>query len=135
MLSLSAFAGDGDGWGRDSAYAKLYNPSSMKTVTGEIVDIHRDTRPLPGMVSGFSVILKDKNGDLTEAQIGPAWFTSFYREKWNVREGDEVTITGSAVDVAGKPVLIVRQGSKGDLKMTCRSAKGVPVWDLDVSDF
>lgn len=132
-LALGALANDG--WGRDSAYTKLYNTETVKTVTGKIESIDRAARPLKGMAPGFSVVVKDDSGAKTEAQIGPAWFTSFYKEKWNAKVGDKVTITGSVVDVGGKPVMIVRQGSKGELQMTCRNQNGLPVWDLDVSDF
>lgn len=133
-LTLGAQARD-DGWGRNGAYSKLFNSKSIETVTGEVVKIDRDCRPLKGMEAGFCVVVRDDKGKEIEAQVGPAWFTSFYREKWEVREGDKVSVTGSLVEINGKKALIVTQGSKGDLKMTCRSNSGAPVWDLDLSDF
>ncbi len=133
--SLAVGAVANDGWGRDGSYTKLYNPDTVKTITGKIVSVNRESRPLKGMGPGFSVVLKDDSGVATEAQVGPAWFTSFYKEKWNAKVGDKVSVTGSVVDVGGKSVMIVQQGSKGDLKMTCRNKNGLPVWDLNVSDF
>lgn len=133
-LTLGAQARE-DGWGRNSEYTKLFSSKSVETVTGEVVKIDRDCRPLKGMEAGYCVVIRNEDGKELEAQVGPAWFTSFYREKWDIREGDNVTVTGSVVDIGGKKVMIVSQGSKGDLKMTTRSNTGVPVWDLDISDF
>ena len=85
--SLAVGAVANDGWGRDGSYTKLYNPDTVKTITGKIVSVNRESRPLKGMGPGFSVVLKDDSGVATEAQVGPAWFTSFYKEKMECQGG------------------------------------------------
>lgn len=133
LLTAPAFAGDG--WERDSAYGKSFNPQSIVTVTGKVLSVDHDTEPLPGMQPGVSSVLETPDGRKYDVQIGPAWFTEFYHAKWNLQPGDTVTVTGSQATVGGKQVLMVITGEKGDLKMTVRGKTGTPIWDLKSFEF
>jgi hypothetical protein len=133
-LIQGAWAGP-DGWERGSAYNKKFNPKTIISVEGTVDSIDRNFVPLPGMEPGLAVTLKTAKGDKVQTQIGPIWFTHFYKRKWDVKEGDKVSVSGSQVDVGGKKALMVVQGQKGNLKMTVRSKDGAPVWDLVLEDF
>ena len=124
-----------DGWGRNSAYNQKFDPKAMVTVSGTVEKVNRDSHPLAGMAPGFSMQVKTDKGEHLEAQIGPKWFTEFYHHKWNVQPGDRFTLTGSKVNIGGHPVVMVVQGSKGNLKATVRNKSGVPIWDLEMEDF
>lgn len=132
-VATPALAQD-DGWGRNSEYTKKFNPKTVVTIKGKVTKIDREARPLQGMDKGFAATIQtDKGEELV--QVGPLWFTSYFKQKWDVKPGDQVEVTGSRVTIGGKPVIMAMQGKKGALKMTCRSKQGKPVWDLEMEDF
>ena len=123
-----------DGWGRSSEYTKKFDAKSIVTIKGKVTKIDRDAQPLPGMQKGFAATIQtDKGPEIV--QVGPIWFTSYFKQKWDVKVGDQVEVTGSKVKIDGKPVIMAMQGKKGTLVMTCRSKYGTPVWDLTINDF
>jgi hypothetical protein len=134
-LLLAAPAIAGDGWERDSAYGKSFNPQSIITVTGKVVSVNHNTRPLPGMGAGVSSVVQTADGKTYDVQIGPAWFTEFYHARWNLQPGDTVTVIGSQTTIGGKPVVMLITGEKGELKMTVRGQTGTPIWDLKSFEF
>lgn len=135
LIAVAApVAAQNDGWGRDSEYTKKFDPKAIVTIKGKVTKIDRDARPLPGMDKGFAATVQTDKGDEI-VQVGPIWFTSYFKQKWDVKVGDQVEVTGSRVKIGGKPVIMAVQGKKGKLAMTCRSKHGKPVWDLEVEDF
>jgi hypothetical protein len=124
-----------DGWGRNSAYNKKFDPKTVTTVSGTVESVNRDSHPLPGMTSGFSMMLKTDKGKNLEIQLGPKWFTDFYHHKWDIKPGDKFSGTGSIVMIGGHKVMMGMQGRKGDLQATIRNKRGTPIWDLEMSDF
>ena len=134
LMALPALAGDG--WEKGSPYNQMFDPKSIVTVSGKITKIDRDNHPLKGMGAGFAAVMKTNKGEDVTIQVGPHWFTSYYKQKWDVKVGDSVEVTGSSVKIDGKPVIMVVQGRKGTMAMTIRSKKtGAPVWDLQIEDF
>lgn len=125
---------DSDGWGRDSQYTQKFNPKSIVTIKGKVTRLDREARPLAGMDKGFAATVQTDKGEEI-VQVGPLWFTSYFKQKWDVQVGDQVEVTGSKVTLDGKSVIMAVQGKKGNLVMTCRSKSGKPVWDLEVEDF
>jgi hypothetical protein len=135
-MSLPALAeAEIDGWQQNSAYNQLFNPKTIVTVKGKIVSIDRKNHPLKGMEAGFAAAIKTDQGEEITVQVGPIWFTSYFKRKWDIQIGDQVEVTGSKIQLNGKPVIMAVQGKKGNLAMTCRSKAGKPLWDLDVEDF
>lgn len=132
--SLPACADNG-GWQQGSTYNQLFNPKTIVTVKGKVILIDRANHPLKGMEPGFAATLKTEKGDDVSIQVGPLWFTSYFKRKWDIKPGDLVEVTGSKVEVNGKSVIMAMQGKKGELTMTCRSKTGKPLWDLNVEDF
>ena len=44
-------------------------------------------------------------------------------------KGDEISLTGSKITEEGNEILLAREVSKGDDRLTLRDAKGDPVWN------
>ena len=125
-----------DDWGNTSEYQEFFDRGSIVTIQGKVTGINRDTVPLPGMEPGFSVDVRTAEGDEVNVQVGPLWFSSFYKKKWDVKAGDTVEVTGSRVEIDGKPVIMAtkcvhRVEHAKSSEMTLRSKQGVPVWDFD----
>ena len=135
VLLLAAPAWANDGWERNSEYNKNYNVKTVQTITGKVLEIDRNYRPLKGMIPGFSAVVQPAKGDPIRVQIGPNWFTSYYRQQWNTQVGDQVTLTGSVVNLNGQRVMLVSQGQKGEHKLTIRDSQGSPVWDIQIAGF
>lgn len=133
LLSGAAFAQDG--WEKDSAYNKKFDQKTVQTITGKVVKVDRTAVPMKGMSPGFSAVIKTDKGEEVQVQVGPVWFTSFYKQKWDVKAGDAVSVTGSRVKLDGKDIIMASHGEKGKLKMTVRGKTGLPLWDLGPTDF
>lgn len=124
-----------EGWERGGVYDSLFNPNTVETISGKVIEIDRHHRPLPEMECGVAAIVQTADGRKVVCEVGPEWFTEYFKRQWNVQPGDEVTVKGSMVQVHGGPAMMVMWGRKGDMSMTVRSPKGAPIWDLDVADF
>ena len=139
LLALVAIAAPAmaqeDGWQKGGAYDKKFDPKSIVTIKGTVTKIDRDVHPLADMEPGFAADIKTAKGETFTVQVGPVWFTSYFKKKWDAKVGDQVQVTGSKVTINGKPVIMAMEGSKGNVKMVCRSKTGKPVWDLDIVDF
>lgn len=132
-VAMPATAQD-DGWGKNSEYTKKFDPKTIVTIKGKVTKIDRDSVPLPGMQKGFAATIQTDKGDEI-VQVGPLWFTGYFKQKWDVKVGDQVEVTGSKVKIGGKSVIMAMQGKKGNLTMVSRSKSGKPVWDLTIEDF
>lgn len=124
-----------DGWDSKSRYNHYYDADNMVYLTGEITNIDRNHKPLADMAPGFAVTVKTDDGKEHLVEIGPVWFTQFYKAKWDVAVGDRVDVRGSEVTINGKTRVMAVWGRKGDNEMTIRAHNGSPVWDLQVEPF
>lgn len=121
----SAQGGKGSGgWGMNSAYGRLYNPSTVETVTGKVVAVSKMT-PMKGMGPGIHLDLQTQKETLS-VHLGPAWYLE--RQDTRVEKGDQLEVTGSLVTVGGKAALIASEVKKNDQVLKLRDANGVPVW-------
>ena len=135
LLTLGPALAERDGWDRDSEYSKHFDSSSIVYFSGEILEIDRQHVPLPGMQEGLAVKVRTDDGQTRLVEVGPTWFTDYYKQRWDIEVGDRVEIRGSKTMVGERPVVIAIWGSKDDQAMTVRSTRGVPVWDLGLDDF
>ena len=135
ILFLAAPTWAADGWERNSEYNQHYNSKTVQTLSGKIVSVDRNHAPLKGMMAVFSAIIQPEKGEAMEIQVGPSWFTSFYRHDWNIQPGDQMIVSGSVVTLEGHTMMIVSQGQKGQHKLTVRNHQGQPVWDFDIAGF
>jgi hypothetical protein len=135
ILILACFSlADAQPWvgkGRWGAWAGNYHqwrwdPAKVETITGEVIskDIipptkGRNIRPAVGMT------LKTDKRNLY-VHLGPQWY--FDRQELSINVGDAIEVTGSKIEVDGKPVLLVSTIKKGEKTWQFRDPQGFPYW-------
>ena len=71
--SVPAGEPQGDGWGMDTPYGRLYDPGKEQTLHGHVVSIETNA-PLPGMAPGMQMLVQTEEGKNTHVQVGPVWY-------------------------------------------------------------
>lgn len=114
----------GGGWGPGTAYARLYNPKTVETISGEVVSADRIT-PMKGMYYGVHLMVKT-NKETISVHLGPGW----YIENQDVKllPKDKIEVKGSRITYEGKPAILAATVTKGDEVMELRDANGFPTW-------
>jgi hypothetical protein len=114
----------GGGWGPGTAYARLYNPQTVETISGEVVAVDRIT-PMKGMYYGVRLKVKTDKETIS-VHLGPGW----YIENQDVRilPKDKIEVKGSRITFEDKPAVIAATVTKGDEVMELRDARGFPAW-------
>ena len=113
----------GGGWS-SGPYARVYDPKTVETLKGEVVQVDRVT-PMRGMSEGVHVVLKTDKGT-TDVHLGPAWYLD--HQDTEVAVGDRVEVRGSKVNVGGKPAVVAAEVKKGNETLQLRDANGLPLW-------
>ena len=112
------------GWGMGGAYQRLYNPSTVETISGEIMAIDKVT-PVKGMSYGIHLMVKTDK-ETVSVQLGPDWFIE--RLDTKLAKGDAVEVKGSRITYDGKPAIIAAEVKKGDAVLKLRDESGIPAW-------
>lgn len=114
----------GGGWGPGSEYSRLFDPKTIETLEGEVVNIDFHT---PLQTSGRGVHLMFKTEKETIAiHLGPEWFIE--NQDLQLEKKDKIKVTGSRVTYEGKPTLIAAEIQKGDQILELRDKQGFPRW-------
>ncbi len=114
----------GTGWGAGSQYNRMYNVSTVETITGEVVSVDKIT-PVKGMSYGIHLLVKTGK-DTISVHLGPSWYMD--KQKIIINSKDKVTVTGSRITYQGSPAIIASEIKKGDNTITLRDKNGYPVW-------
>ena len=112
------------GWGPGSPYQRLYDPSTVETVTGTVQSVDR-IAPTRGMSYGVHILLKTEK-ETIPVHLGPAWYIE--RLDTKLEKGDKVEVKGSKITFNGKPAIIAAEVKKGDSVLILRDSSGVPAW-------
>lgn len=112
------------GWGPQGSYGRMYDPATVETVRGKVVEVLRMT-PMKGMGAGIHLKLKTETGPVS-VHLGPAWYIE--RLDLRIEKGDQVEVRGSRVTFNGKPALIAAEVKRGDEVLKLRDDSGIPVW-------
>jgi sporulation protein YlmC with PRC-barrel domain len=108
--------------------AGLYNPQAVQTFRGTIENV--GTYPLTGMAGqGVLLNIRTQDGRTLSVQAGPRPYVE--KQHFTFRQGDEVTITGSPVMVAGQNVIVASQIKLGDKTLNLLTKEGKPLWKAD----
>lgn len=113
----------GGGWS-SGPYARVYDPKTVETLKGEVVQVDHVT-PMSGMSEGVHVVLKGDKGT-TDVHLGPSWYLD--HQDTQLAVGDRVEVRGSKVSIAGKPAVIAAEVKKGGETLQLRDAQGLPMW-------
>jgi hypothetical protein len=126
-MAQPAPGGGGRGMGMGGGMGPmLYNPQTVITVTGPVEKLEE----LPSMGGGMGmqfrgVLLKTDQGSLM-VHLGPGWYLD--QQKFAVKVGDKLEITGSKVTLNNQPAVIAREVKAGGNTLKLRDDQGVPVW-------
>ena len=112
------------GWGPGTAYARLYNPNTAETISGEVVSVDRIT-PTKGMYYGVHLIVKTDKETIS-VHLGPGWYIE--NQDVKIVPKDKIEVKGSRITYEGKPAIIAATVTKGDEMMELRDTNGFPVW-------
>lgn len=105
-------------------FGKLFNPQTVETVNGKILHLSKiETR---GGALGYHAVLKTPQGKEIGIHLGP--YSYFQREGINLKEGEEVSVTGSRVGVGEHQFLIASKIKHGENTYTLRDETGSPLW-------
>jgi len=114
----------GGGWGPGTAYARLYNPQTVETISGEVVAVDRIT-PMKGMVYGVHLTVKTERETIS-VHLGPGWYIE--NQDVKILPKDKIEVKGSRITFEGKPAIIAATATKGDDVIELRDARGFPAW-------
>jgi hypothetical protein len=112
------------GWGAGGNYQRMYNASTVETISGDVVSIDKIT-PTKGMSYGVHVMLKTGK-EMIPVHLGPAWYVE--RLDTKISKGDTVEVKGSRITYNGKPAIIAAEVKKGDAVLKLRDDNGYPAW-------
>jgi hypothetical protein len=112
------------GWGMGSQYNRMYNPTTVETLSGAVEAVDKVT-PMKGMYSGVHVMLKT-DAETISVHLGPEWFVE--RQDVKIEKGDKIEVKGSRVTFAGKPAIIAAEVKKSDNTLVLRDGAGIPAW-------
>lgn len=108
--------------GRARPAARNFDPATVTTVSGEVTAIHK----MNGRRNeGLHVDLKTADGVL-DVHLGRS--AHLGKQHLAIATGDALEVTGSKIQLAGKPALIAQSVKKGGSTVTLRDAQGIPAW-------
>lgn len=99
-----------------------YDPSTEKTITGQIEDVQQTQR---GRMMGTHILVKAET-ETVDVRLGPSNFIQ--NQGFTFAKGDTVEVVGSNMKVGGVEVLIAREVTKDGKKLTLRDSTGLPKW-------
>ena len=114
-----------NGWGPKSTFNRMYNPTTVETIKGEVVSVDK-IAPMKGMSYGIHLMLKT-NKETVSVHLGPTWY--FDKNNYVVKAKDKIEVTGSKITYNGKPAVIAAEIKKGYEVIKLRDENGYPVWN------
>ena len=112
------------GWGREAPHGRMYDPKTVESIVGEVVDVERVT-PRKGMSHGVHLLVKTETETLS-VHLGPAWYIE--NQDTRIEPKDKVEVKGSRITFDGKPAIIAAEIKKGEETLMLRDESGFPVW-------
>ena len=112
------------GWGAETPYGRLYDPTRAHTVHGTVLRVGTGP-PMPGMASGIQLQVQTDETTM-QIHVGPEWYLE--RQEIELHEHEVVHVTGALAEVNGQAVLLARAVTVNGHTLLLREAQGQPVW-------
>ena len=112
------------GWGQGGHYGRLYDQTTVETVSGVVVKVERMT-PRRGMSYGVHLLLKTDK-EVISVHLGPSWFIN--RQDMKIKKNDKIQVKGSRILINKNPAIIAAEITKGKHILKLRDESGIPVW-------
>ena len=105
---------------------RQYDPATETTIEGTVETVETVT-PQTGRrgMQGVHVTL-DTGAEKVSVHLGPASYIE--KQKLEIAKGDRLVVTGSKIERSGTTFVVARTVQKGDLTVTFRDERGVPLW-------
>lgn len=114
----------GRGPGPRGSAARTYDPKTVETVTGDVVEVEHVSSQRAG--GGVHLTLRTEDQKTLAVHLGPAWWVD--RQSVKLAPEDHIEVKGSRVTVDGQPAIIAAEVKKGAATLVLRDAAGVPAW-------
>lgn len=130
MLAIPAVAQPGmnwrgsGGWGPSGPYVRMYDPATVETVSGEVVEVQQFL-PGRGMHHGVHLLLKTDK-ETVSVHLGPVWYIE--NQDLKIEPKDRIEVKGSRITFDGKPAIAAAEIRKGEETLILRDQNGVPSW-------
>lgn len=125
VAGAGAQPGPGAGRGGPGSQGRIYDPSTVETVAGEVVSIERGAGPGRGD-GGVHVALRTDRNVTLSVRLGPKSYVD--RQAMKIASGDRIEVKGSRVTIEGQAVLIAAEVRKGEQSLLLRHDDGTPYW-------
>lgn len=112
-------------WGAQGEYVKHFDPNQITTIKGTVQSIGT-FEPAKGVSEGLRLRVKTADGKTITVHAGPAWYAR--QQKFDIKPGDEVTITGSNAKIGWRSVFIASEIQGGTNTLRLLSKTGAPLW-------
>ncbi|MCK9377795.1 MAG: hypothetical protein M0P73_16835 [Syntrophobacterales bacterium] len=125
-LAAPVLAQPGPGGGMGMG-PRLYNPQTVTTVTGQVEKLEElSMGPSGGMGMKFQEArLKTEKGSLL-VHLAPTWYLD--QQKFALKAGDTVKVTGSQVTLNNQPAIIAKDVEVNGKTLKLRDDQGLPAW-------
>jgi sporulation protein YlmC with PRC-barrel domain len=105
--------------------APAYDPKKEQTITGKVTSVKTGVTT-EGIPSGLQMLVQTDASEPTRVYVGPEWYIE--HQGVEIRDHDDVQVTGALATVAGQPLLLAREVALGGQTLTLRDSNGKPVW-------
>jgi hypothetical protein len=122
-LTLIAVAVAGMIGAADAVAQRNYDPKTVETIQGKVASVEK--APSKGRSHGVHLTVQTEKETIS-VHLGPDWYID--KQTPHIEANDTVTVTGSRMNIDGKPALIAAQVKKGDEVLKLRDENGIPAW-------
>lgn len=111
--------------GTDVQSAQLYDPTKEQTISGKVAEVKTGVT-IEGMPPGLQMLVQTDASEPMRVYVGPEWYME--RQGVEIRDQDDVQVTGALATVAGQSLLLAREVAFGGQTLTLRDNHGKPLW-------
>jgi hypothetical protein len=128
VCPVLAQPGPGGGVGMGGGMGpRLYNPQTVTTVRGTVEKLEElSMGGGGGMGMKFREILLKMDKGSIMIHLGPSWYLD--QQKFAVKAGDSLEVTGSQVTLNNQPAIIAREVKVNGQTLKLRDDQGLPAW-------